>query len=409
MTIETFFTLLAIPMISAAVGFATNWLAVKMTFYPVEYKGVWPFGWQGIIPANAKKMAKIAVDMSIRKLITLDELVDRIDPEEMIKATQTRLDMILENVVDEMMREYKPQAMGVVSLPNVWGMMPLKAKERVYAEVRKEMPQVVEDLVNDMKFHLEDLIDLNELTITKLTENKGLLNDIFLLAAKKEFDFLVRSGVYFGFPMGIPVMALWYYFPSWWLLPLFGAIVGGVTNKLAMYLISQPLHPTKIGPFTILGLFIKRQKEVGKIYGEVYATHLVNSEALFEGMMRSEASDKLFAILERNINRAIDRAQGNLKPVMLLAMGTKDYTDLKTRVCDRLFKEFTEDTPRELFAYADKALDIEHTLGEKIGEMPPEDFFELLNPAVEQDAWKVVAVGTALGCLAGYLQWLTLT
>ena len=176
-----------------------------------------------------------------------------------------------------------------------------------------------------------------------------------------------------------------------------------------MYLISQPLHPTKIGPFTILGLFIKRQKEVGKIYGEVYATHLVNSEALFEGMMRSEASDKLFAILERNINRAIDRAQGNLKPVMLLAMGTKDYTDLKTRVCDRLFKEFTEDTPRELFAYADKALDIEHTLGEKIGEMPPEDFFELLNPAVEQDAWKVVAVGTALGCLAGYLQWLTLT
>ena len=39
-----------------------------------------------------KKMAKIAVDMSIRKLITLDELVDRIDPDEMIEATGKRRD-----------------------------------------------------------------------------------------------------------------------------------------------------------------------------------------------------------------------------------------------------------------------------------------------------------------------------
>jgi uncharacterized membrane protein YheB (UPF0754 family) len=85
MQIETYLTYLTIPTISALVGLVTNWIAVKMTFYPVEYRGIRPFGWQGIIPANAKKMAKIAVDMSIRKLITLDELVDRIDPDEMVR------------------------------------------------------------------------------------------------------------------------------------------------------------------------------------------------------------------------------------------------------------------------------------------------------------------------------------
>jgi hypothetical protein len=52
---------------------------------------------------------------------------------------------------------------------------------------------------------------------------------------------------------------------------------------------------------------------------------------------------------------------------------------------------------------------MKNPLGEKIGDMSPEDFYGLLRPSVEQDEWKVVAVGTALGCLAGYLQWLTLT
>jgi uncharacterized membrane protein YheB (UPF0754 family) len=409
MQIETYLTYLTIPAISAVVGLVTNWLAVKMTFYPVEYRGIRPFGWQGIIPANAKKMAKIAVDMSIRKLITLDELVDRIDPDEMIEATGKRLDEILEKVVDELMLEYEPQVMGRVRIPNVWHLMPRGQKNRVYAEVRKEVPNVVRDLVNDMKYNLNDLVDLNEITIEKLSQEKGLLNDIFLLAAKSEFDFLIRSGIYFGFPMGLPVMALWYYFPTWWLLPLFGAIVGGVTNKLAMYLIAKPLYPIKFGPFTILGLFIKRQKEVSKIYGEVYAKHLVNSEALFEALMRSESSDRLFAILERNINLAMERTQGNLKPVMMLAIGSQDYHHLRDRVCDSLFKELTDNTPREVFEYTDKALDIENTLGEKIGNMSPDDFYSLLRPAVEQDEWKVVAVGTALGCVAGYLQWITLT
>ena len=36
MQIETYLTYLTIPAISALVGLVTNWIAVKMTFYPVE-------------------------------------------------------------------------------------------------------------------------------------------------------------------------------------------------------------------------------------------------------------------------------------------------------------------------------------------------------------------------------------
>ncbi len=52
------FAAYGIPVVSALVGWGTNVLALHMTFEPIEPWGRPPwFGWQGIIPANAVRMA----------------------------------------------------------------------------------------------------------------------------------------------------------------------------------------------------------------------------------------------------------------------------------------------------------------------------------------------------------------
>ena len=38
--INTYWSYLSIPVVSAIVGYGTNWLAVKMMMYPVEFAGV---------------------------------------------------------------------------------------------------------------------------------------------------------------------------------------------------------------------------------------------------------------------------------------------------------------------------------------------------------------------------------
>src|SRR6185295_3500953 len=44
----------SIPLGAALVGWATKILALKMMFYPVEFKGIKPYlGWQGQIPQRA--------------------------------------------------------------------------------------------------------------------------------------------------------------------------------------------------------------------------------------------------------------------------------------------------------------------------------------------------------------------
>ena len=66
-----------IPFIAGIVGYATNVVALHLTFYPLEFVGIeifrlenqpWGlFGWQGIIPTKAEKMASTCFDLMTRR------------------------------------------------------------------------------------------------------------------------------------------------------------------------------------------------------------------------------------------------------------------------------------------------------------------------------------------------------
>ncbi len=59
-----------------------------------------------------------------------------------------------------------------------------------------------------------------------------------------------------------------------------------------------------------------------------------------------------------------------------------------------------------MFPYAEKALDIQNTIGNKMASLPPKKFIGFLRPAFEQDEWKLIAVGAVLGGAAGVIQYI---
>lgn len=73
---------------------------------------------------------------------------------------------------------------------------------------------------------------------------------------------LLSSGFFFGFLLGLLQMFVWLLYDKPWTLPAGGAIVGYITNWVALKLIFEPVDPMKIGPFVLQGLFLKRQNEV---------------------------------------------------------------------------------------------------------------------------------------------------
>jgi uncharacterized membrane protein YheB (UPF0754 family) len=405
--ITEYWVYLTIPAVSAVVGFGTNWLAVKMMMYPVEFKGLGPVGWQGVIPANSKKMANVVVEHSVKRVLTQQELLDRIEADKLIEALQHRIQPFVEDIVDEVMS--KTGHHGVPLNDLIWSAAPGILKARVYKEVNKSMPDVLTKVVQDVRDNLDDMIDINDIIIEKLGNNKRMLIDIFQNAAKREFKFIERSGLYFGFPLGIPVMFAWYFFPVWWLLPAFGLLVGYITNAVAIYLIQKPLQPVKIGPITVQGLFIKRQKEVSRYFGKVFANDLITAEVIMGEVLKTErALDRIRDVIQREVNRALEDTQGVLKPLTVLTLGPTEYAKIGRIISERAFEEFQNPDKRS-YRYLDEAFDIEETVAERVGKLPPEEFFELLHPVIAEDEWKLIAVGGLLGLGAGWWQWALLT
>lgn len=405
--INQYWTYLTIPSVSALVGYVTNWLAVKMMMYPLEFKGVGRIGWQGVVPANAKKMARVVVDHSVKRVMTQEELIGRIAPDRFIEVLNNRIEPFVEDIVDEVLSKTSHRGIPVSNF--IWNLAPSALKSGVYKQVKANLPDVLSSIVIDVREDLENMIDLNEVIVEKLGNEKKMLIDIFQNAGKREFKFIERSGLYFGFPLGIPIMVLWYFFPVWWLLPLFGLLVGYITNALAIYLIQKPLEPVKVGPFTVQGLFIKRQKEVSRYFGKVFAKDLITAEVVMSEVLKSEAAlDRIQNLIKREVNRAIEDSQGIFKPLTVLSLGPSDYAKIGQIISERAFQEFQNPDKRSL-RYLDEAFDIEETVAERVGKLPPEEFFMLLHPVIAEDEWKLIAVGALLGLGAGWWQWALLT
>ena len=387
--------LLSIPIISAIVGWFTNFLAVKMMFYPIEFWGIKPiFGWQGLIPQKRREMAEIEVELVLGKLLKVDEIAARIDPNELTNNIQRRLKQILRRLVNDIMQE---------SYPKTWASLPVQGKNLVYKRIEWDIPNVVKKTVSDFQHNVSEILDIKELVVKQLVDKPELINEIFLKAGAKEFPFIEKSGLYFGFLFGLPTMVIWHFYQLWWILPLGGLIVGYATNWIAIKIIFEPKNPVKIGPIVLQGMFLKRQKEVSRVYSEIIDQKLLNSQNIADIVLHGSGSENLLELIELHVNDAVERYVAIAQPYFALNIGSENYFKMKEIAAKRIF-DSSESYLSYAYDYTNSALRIGNDLCEKMEALSPEEFEGVLRPAYQADEWKLILTGALLGMAAGFFQ-----
>ncbi|GAA6185079.1 MULTISPECIES: DUF445 domain-containing protein [Alteromonadaceae] len=389
------YLLLLIPITSGIVGWATNFLAVKMMFYPIEFIGIRPFfGWQGLIPMKRQEMAEIEVELVLGKLLSVQELAGRIEADKMTASIQRRLKQVLRKVINQVMQE---------SAPQIWASMPVQAKNLVYKRVEADIPNMVTKMIDDFQHNVEEILDIKELVVSHLVNEPELINEIFLKSGEKEFPFIERSGLYFGFLFGLPTMAFWYWFQSWWILPLGGLIVGYATNWIAIKIIFEPKQPIRLFGITFQGMFLKRQKEVSEVYSEIIEKKLINSKNITEIVLHGSGSEQLLELIELHVNDAIERYVAIAQPYFALGVGSKQYYRMKALAVQLIF-DSSDKYLQYAYEYANDALRVGDDLCARMQLLTPEEFEGVLRPAYQADEWKLIVVGAVLGMIAGFMQ-----
>jgi len=392
---QEFWQYLSIPVIAALIGWSTNWLAIKMTFYPLEFIGKPPLlGWQGIIPSKARKMAAISVDATISKIGTVREIFQQIDPKVLATHIVHSVDPRIEEYVDEMMlKEY----------PTFWENLPASARKMVYDRVRKSTPQLVDNLVEDVSGNIEDLLDIKGMVIERLASDKELLNRIFLECGEVEFRFIINSGLYFGFLFGLIQMAVWYVYPSWWVLPFFGLLVGWATNWIALNVIFRPLHAKKIGPFRVQGLFLKRQPAVAESFCHIVTHEILTVGNIINAILDGPKGDRARNMVKKHIKPLVDETAGMGKALTQVAFGPTGFASLKNKVGEKAI-EISQTSFNNPVFEKDRARAVESIMVERMIALSSVEFQDLLRPCFQEDEIKLILVGAFLGFGAGICQ-----
>lgn len=386
---------LVIPFVSAFVGWFTNVLAIKMMFYPTRFVGVRPFlGWQGLVPANARKLAAYTTRLITRELMRLEELFESFDPE----GFSGELEHVVERITDQVIEEARGR-MGPL-----WDSLDDSARANVRTMVESEVRSVVVAVLADFKRDITDIVDLERVVTDAVERDRGLVSELFLRVGSEEFRFIARSGAWFGFAFGLVQMLIWLVHPVWWTLPLAGFFVGYATNWIAIKLIFEPAEPVRIGPFVLQGLFHKRQREVASQFAQLVSTKVLNADNIVRVVLEGEGGARIFAIIEHRLDELIERAA---KHPMAGMLPESEREALRDEVLGRVRAELPE-RGGFLHTFAARAIDMQGEMFERMTRLEPKSFEGVLRPAFQQDEWKLIIAGAGLGTVAGVVQLLSL-
>jgi len=359
-----------IPAVAAFLGLSTNWMGVNMLFYPIEYTGTeWyresPFvpygflGWQGVVPCKTEKMASRLVNIITQRLLSVEEAFGRIEP--------SQLAALLQPIVEaEILQE-------------PYGSLWVKL-------LRPVLPLILTHVVANLQKEIEGIIDLRSVVLEAFMRDKSVLVELFQKVGRVELDFLVESGLGFGFILGLGQMIAWVMKPKPWTLPVAGAIVGYVTNWIAIKLLFDPAEPVQLGPIAIQGLFESRQVEVSDEFGTFMARRVLNSGRLLESLARDADDGELYSFLRRQLPYPVPEfiLSAAVRAIGKAAQNPKENPDLHQ--------------------YMTKMLDIEKTLAYRLKLLSPTEFEDLLHPVFQEDEILLIGAGGVLGAIAGLCQ-----
>jgi uncharacterized membrane protein YheB (UPF0754 family) len=387
----------SMPVVAAIIGYVTKLLAIRMMFQPIEFVGLKPpyLGWQGIVPRNAERMATIACDTMTRRLLTPRDVFGRLDPHRVAREIEKPMLAAVEDITREVAAQYQP---------GLWERLPERVRNALVNRIKAESPAIVTRIMRDIQKNIETVFDLKDMVVRSLMRDKALLNRIFQEVGHKEFRFIARSGIPFGFAIGCVQAVTWAFTHSAWVMPLFGGFTGWFTDWLALKMIFRPRQPTRyFGLFEWQGLFLKRRKEVAAEYGALIAKEVITPRNVLEAVLRGPLSDKLYELVVKHVRASIDEQAGIARPLVEFAVGKPRYEQMKQAVAQKMMERLPE-TMKHIEDYAADAMDLKNTLVTKMQELNEEEFEALLRPAFQQDEWILIACGAALGFLVGELQ-----
>lgn len=172
----------------------TNYLAIKMLFYPKRSVNLLLFKVQGIFPKRKTLLARRMARLVAEELLSMDQLKEEIDRQ----ATQGQIKDAIEEEVEAYLRD-KVEGLNPILQTLINDQRILQLRDKICAEIETFIPRITHQF-----FHRLDKVNLENMVfeqVASFTSDK--LEYMMMSVIQKELRFIEWAGACLGFIIGL--------------------------------------------------------------------------------------------------------------------------------------------------------------------------------------------------------------
>ena len=186
-------------------------------------------------------------------------------------------------------------------------------------------------------------------------------------------------------------------------LPILAALIGWITNYLAIKMLFHPHQPKKILGLTFQGVFPKRQAQIAEKLGDLVANELFSMKDVAQKIEDLSTQPDALEEVGKRIEKTIRGKLISAFPMLSMFL-SDEMIEKVTSLFKGELEDFLRVSAQGLAVKIEESVDIQALVREKVQAFSSNKIEELLIGFMEQEFRFIEKIGAFLGFLIGCIQ-----
>ena len=191
--------------------------------------------------------------------------------------------------------------------------------------------------------------------------------------------------------------------PLLYLLPILAALIGWITNYLAIKMLFHPHQPKKILGLTFQGVFPKRQAQIAEKLGDLVANELFSMKDVAQKIEDLSTQPEALEEVGKRIEQTIRGKLISAFPMLSMFL-SDEMIEKVTSLFKGELEDFLRVSAQGLAVKMEESVDIQALVREKVQAFSSNKIEELLLGFMEEEFRFIEKIGAVLGFLIGCIQ-----
>jgi uncharacterized membrane protein YheB (UPF0754 family) len=187
--------LVLVPVIAAAIGWFTNWVAIKMLFRPKNPINLGFYTIQGVFPKRKEMFAEKIGDLVGNQLFNFDDIKSKFNTPENRES--------IEKTIDERIHTFLKTKLAA-EMPMLAFIMTDSLTEKIKGTLMNEFKEMLPTVLDNFADNLSKNIDVKAIVKQKVADfSTDKLEEVIQSILQKELKFIEIIGAILGFLIGL--------------------------------------------------------------------------------------------------------------------------------------------------------------------------------------------------------------